>query len=118
MPLYVDTAIFDRFDTDRSGAIDQDEYEQLIDYVYSGDDGGADEWATDVEGGGLYAAKSFFSPVKPGEKTESDTTNYASNNKLDTWQMLYCGGSAPVVETLEMINKKYGIDLKIEKFDW
>ncbi|CAB9515447.1 NADPH oxidase 4 [Seminavis robusta] len=110
--------IFDRFDTDRSGAIDQEEYELLIDYVYAGDDEEDDDWALEIEGGELYTAKSFFTPLKKGEVAKSDDNNYASKHKLDTWQMLYCGGSAPVVESLEMINKKYGIDLKIEKFDW
>jgi len=37
---------------------------------------------------------------------------------MGTWQMLYCGGSAPVVRSLKNINKTLGIDLKVEKFDW
>jgi len=38
--------------------------------------------------------------------------------RLATWQMLYCGGSQPVVDALEKIKKKLGISLKVEKFDW
>jgi len=34
------------------------------------------------------------------------------------WQMLYCGGSTPVVKSLKEIQLKYDIDLKVEKFDW
>eukprot|EP00811_Abedinium_folium_P010511 NODE_19724_length_830_cov_4.974395.p2 GENE.NODE_19724_length_830_cov_4.974395~~NODE_19724_length_830_cov_4.974395.p2 ORF type:complete len:96 (-),score=26.20 NODE_19724_length_830_cov_4.974395:126-413(-) len=35
-----------------------------------------------------------------------------------TWEMLYCGGSQPVLDSLETISKKTGIHLSIEKFDW
>ena len=38
--------------------------------------------------------------------------------QLATWQMLYCGGSQPVVNALDDIYRKYGIKLRIEKFDW
>jgi len=38
--------------------------------------------------------------------------------RLATWQMLYCGGSQPVVDALENIKKKFEISLKVEKFDW
>ena len=41
-----------------------------------------------------------------------------SRDIINTWQMLYCGGSAPVVKNLTNIHDEYGIDLKIEKFDW
>jgi len=38
--------------------------------------------------------------------------------RLATWQMLYCGGSQPVVDALESIQADYGLSLRIEKFDW
>ena len=37
---------------------------------------------------------------------------------LATWQMLYCGGSQPVVDALEGIERTYGLRLRVEKFDW
>lgn len=37
---------------------------------------------------------------------------------VKTWEMLYCGGSAPIVSQLKHISHEYDIDLKIEKFDW
>ena len=39
-------------------------------------------------------------------------------HRLVTWQMLYCGGSRPVVAALEGVEKEYGIRLRVEKFDW
>lgn len=37
---------------------------------------------------------------------------------LDGWQMLYCGGAAPVVRTLRKIQRKYQLPLKVESFAW
>ena len=42
----------------------------------------------------------------------------AGNDARDRWEMLYCGGSAPVVKALKDIESKYGISLAVEKFDW
>ena len=36
----------------------------------------------------------------------------------ETWQMIYCGGAAPVVAALKQIRDKYKIDLEVESFDW
>jgi len=36
----------------------------------------------------------------------------------NTWSMLYCGGSQPVLEQLKAFRKKSGINLSVEKFDW
>ena len=36
----------------------------------------------------------------------------------ETWQMMYCGGAAPVVAALKQIRDKYKIDLEVESFDW
>lgn len=35
-----------------------------------------------------------------------------------TWKMLYCGGSAPIVNQLKAISDEFHIELDIEKFDW
>lgn len=37
---------------------------------------------------------------------------------VDSWQMLYCGGAAPVVEELRRVSKELGISLKVESFNW
>jgi len=34
------------------------------------------------------------------------------------WNLLYCGGSQPVVDQLKAFKRKFGIDLSVEKFDW
>ena len=37
---------------------------------------------------------------------------------LSGWQMMYCGGAKPVVDTLEAIHAKYKVPLRIESFAW
>jgi len=34
------------------------------------------------------------------------------------WNMLYCGGSQPVLDQLNAFKRKFGIGLSVEKFDW
>jgi len=34
------------------------------------------------------------------------------------WNMLYCGGSQPVLDQLKDFKHKFGIALSVEKFDW
>eukprot|EP00965_Chrysotila_dentata_P196503 6177614-Pleurochrysis_carterae.AAC.1 len=38
--------------------------------------------------------------------------------RLSTWGMLYCGGSQPVARSLREIERKHGLALRVEKFDW
>ena len=35
-----------------------------------------------------------------------------------TWNILYCGGSTPVLNQLKTFKRKFGIGLSVEKFDW
>ena len=37
---------------------------------------------------------------------------------LSGWQMMYCGGAKPVVDTLRAINDKYNVPLKVESYGW
>ena len=44
--------------------------------------------------------------------------NTVSSEQLKAWQMLYCGGSKPVVDALVGVQREVGIKLRVEKFDW
>ena len=37
---------------------------------------------------------------------------------LNGWQMMYCGGAKPVVDTLEAIHEKYKLPLRVESYAW
>ena len=47
-----------------------------------------------------------------------DASREERKHMTDNWQIMYCGGAAPVVKTLEEIKQKYDIPLKIESFAW
>lgn len=76
-----------------------------------------------VRGNSLAAvqARNDFSPGNSKEtSSDEDMMKFALKNEpvLQTWQMLYCGGSNPVVSKLKEISTTFKIDLRIEKFDW
>ena len=61
----------------------------------------------------------------PREDAELRTRQSVSDMPLEErrkllacWQIMYCGGSAPVVSKLKQINSRYGVSLKLESFDW
>lgn len=37
---------------------------------------------------------------------------------VSSWQIMYCGGAAPVVQSLNEVHQKYDIPVKIESFAW
>ena len=37
---------------------------------------------------------------------------------LSGWQIMYCGGAKPVVDTLEAIHEKYKLPLRVESYAW
>ena len=77
-----------------------------------------------VRGGNSLAAVQARNDFSPGNSKETssdeDMMKFALKNEpvLQTWQMLYCGGSNPVVSKLKDISTTFKIDLRIEKFDW
>ena len=55
------------------------------------------------------------------DSTPSDPAEFVEvvgKDRLATWEMLYCGGSTPVVESLQSVEADYGVKLRVEKFDW
>ena len=68
--------------------------DQYHDYVYSGD---TDEFKEDA----------------PNQSNEIPSEEHFKNVDV-----MYCGGSAPVVSDLQRITKKHKMGLQIEKFDW
>jgi len=50
--------------------------------------------------------------------THAEFVDFIGAERISTWGMLYCGGSQPVVDALEEVQRNCGIELKVEKFDW
>ena len=40
------------------------------------------------------------------------------NHVMSSWGMMYCGGSQPVISTLEKVSINYNIDLHVDSFAW
>jgi hypothetical protein len=38
--------------------------------------------------------------------------------RINSWQLMYCGGAQAVIKSLQEIHEKYQMPLKIESFDW
>ena len=47
-----------------------------------------------------------------------DDVKLLTEDRKSKWQMLYCGGSQPVVDALAGIERDFGVKLRVEKFDW
>lgn len=58
-----------------------------------------------------------FSPVDENKSQEVCVKRF-NDNVMETWGMMYCGGSPPVIETLQEISMKYHIDVHIDSFAW
>ena len=95
--------LFKEIDTDNSGLIDKDEFENFINLAISSDG----QNNTTIKKIGDNSTLSFL---------EGMASNIES--PLDDWSMFYCGNSDPIVKTLQGIKGKYHIRLGIEKFDW
>jgi hypothetical protein len=138
---------FHQIDSDGSGFIDRDEFDEFI------------RVATDTGAGGLSKSSSELashmkrtmslrkdqnqmvgtsrrsfttavsirtfnsilgddSTVEYMQKLITDTSSGNGTNPLEDWSIFYCGGSNVIKDDLKKISKKYGIDFAVEKFDW
>ena len=67
----------------------------------------------------LERARIGFAPPKRGHpQQEAAWDAPAGPERLRTWQMLYCGGAQPVVDSLCEISRMWSVKLRVEKFDW
>ena len=52
------------------------------------------------------------------EDAPDQSSEMPSKDRCKNVDVMYCGGSAPVVSDLQRITKKHKMGLQIEKFDW
>ena len=58
-----------------------------------------------------------FCPWNPNKSQEKCVKRY-SEDIMQTWGIMYCGGSPPVIDSLQGISLKYHIDVHIDSFAW
>lgn len=97
---------FQSADTSRDGQIDENEMADMIEHFRSE--------RCIQKSKSFYGGRSSFmrrTSIQFSSKQEKQAT-------LLGWQVLYCGGSRPVVRLLKNMRKKYSMELKLESFNW
>ena len=120
--------VFSQIDADGSGTLDQEELNQAIESLKALKDDPETGLSNNRDAIGkrfpravLHTAyANRFSSKSTNKKIDctDDSTNKFNEIAFNRWQILYCGGAAPVVETLKNMHKKYDVIVNIESFDW
>lgn len=107
--------LFRLVDTDHSGYIDRDEFDEFIDLA-TGSDTPKRKSLVDLSD----PMAGLDEIVLGNDSTISYMENMVGDveRPLDDWSMFYCGSATPIVRNLQCIERKYHIGLGIEKFDW
>ena len=125
---------FREIDSDGSGFIDRDEFDDFISMITSKD------MTASTRSLDLAMERSLAMPRATGHSVVSSvqsqqdnhllgdesTIEYVHNlvknsdidNPLEDWSVFYCGGSNEIRSILKRVTKKYGVDYAVEKFDW
>jgi len=128
--------LFKQVDTDESGYIDENEFTVFLELATgeAKDDRESLKRATVAMERALAKSLSRRPTMDSTEQTDlpkkeemignAGTVRYMEgliNDKekpLEDWSMFYCGASAPIHKILKSIERKYNMDLGVEKFDW
>ena len=114
-------------DTSGDGTLSLEELEQFMELLSGGkvEDDPEDQSTTEPKEDRRAALARSLSTrdvelTMPSSPVSSDAQAPEADLDIDfkAWQMLYCGGSAPVVQVLHDMEHSLGIATKIESFDW
>eukprot|EP00577_Skeletonema_sp_RCC1716_P010312 CAMPEP_0113408760 /NCGR_PEP_ID=MMETSP0013_2-20120614/20780_1 /TAXON_ID=2843 ORGANISM="Skeletonema costatum, Strain 1716" /NCGR_SAMPLE_ID=MMETSP0013_2 /ASSEMBLY_ACC=CAM_ASM_000158 /LENGTH=835 /DNA_ID=CAMNT_0000294821 /DNA_START=79 /DNA_END=2586 /DNA_ORIENTATION=- /assembly_acc=CAM_ASM_000158 len=126
-------ALFHEIDSDGSGFIDRDEFDDFIGMITMESRTLSDsqhELLSAMERSMDVRRSSIDSSVRRSTHNNilgNDTTiRYMQNllkysegdNPLEDWSIFYCGGSNEIAQILREVTSKYNIDFAVEKFDW
>lgn len=125
-------AFFRDIDSDGSGFIDRDEFDDFINMITS-EDLSRSSHVLDLameRSLSMPRASSVVGSVQSSHDNhvlgDETTINYMRNliknsdgdNPLEDWSVFYCGGSNAIANILRDVTSKYSIDFALEKFDW
>ncbi|KAK1735733.1 NADPH oxidase [Skeletonema marinoi] len=126
-------ALFHEIDSDGSGFIDRDEFDDFIGMITTESrtlSNSQHELLSAMERSMDVRRSSIDSSVHRSTHNNilgNDTTiRYMQNllkysegdNPLEDWSIFYCGGSNEIAQILREVTSKYNIDFAVEKFDW
>ena len=113
------SAVFNAVDTDDNGTLDSIELEQIVVSLRNMAN------AENVPAKNVLATRTSEATERSlrrsfgfKQRASVDETEAHLKELVDSWQIMYCGGAAPVVKTLTQVHEKYSIPLKIESFAW
>ena len=132
---------FATLDGDGSGRLDRNRFECLINLLLVNDvsnavheestefvHAGGSQWEIccamfesrnpDIENSEVENLIDAFSVTKQLQAGGHNHNDKKLVSATRNWKMLYCGGSQPVLEILKDLERRIGIDLAVEKFDW
>lgn len=122
------TKNFEKIDTDGDRHIDLNEFEAFVKLMVAGEIDKENVCVASVERGvqqmsrlgSMFEASKDQANIDPGIDEFGIRRHLQGDGKFQArnWNMLYCGGSQPVVDQLKTFKHKFGIGLSIEKFDW
>ena len=125
------TQNFEKIDTNNDCRLDRDEFEKFFNLMLLGSDNQEELSSSMVNiKRGLQLVTTcrdmFDESSRPMSKRHYSKDEFGIKRYLQgdgkfsarNWNMLYCGGSQPVLNQLKAFKHKFGIGLSVEKFDW
>lgn len=122
---------FDEIDWDCDGRLDRVGFEDLISLLLEGEaqritldeEADAGAFTSDIQ---RDICREMFATDNNNNKSKVENDEFGIRRHLEgdskfsarNWQMLYCGGSHPVLDSLKDFKRKFGVGLVVEKFDW
>ena len=122
---------FDEIDWYRDGRLDRVGFEDLISLLLEGEaqritldeEADAGAFTSDIQ---RDICREMFATDNNNNKNKVENDEFGIRRHLEgdgkfsarNWQMLYCGGSHPVLDSLKDFKRKFGVGLVVEKFDW
>lgn len=118
---------FATVDQDGSGFIDEDEFGQMLTIMEAktanmtadSSEKKQKAWSGQHLGDGVARHSCYEFGSRPSIADHRQNVEYFNNVKLyDDWQIMYCGGSKPVIAQLRQFAERQKVSLKVESFDW
>ena len=119
------TKNFEQIDADGDCRIDRTDFEHFFDLMIACSTDST-QGVADIKRGlkRMSTTRDMFQSSKIVESESKDEFGIKKHLHGDgkfsaqNWNMLYCGGSQPVLDQLKAFKRKFGVELAVEKFDW
>ncbi|KAG7367856.1 FAD binding protein [Nitzschia inconspicua] len=108
--------LFEQADQNKSGTISRGEFDSFMQHLQQRNKEHFDQIRKTRQQQKYASSKVSISFGPTVEEEEADKV--VQVERPDHWRLLYCGGSAPVVEALNKVSAEHCIPFSIESFGW